>query len=159
MRRRIGELNDRRIVMVVGRDGTDQFNLQAHSITGLTNALPVNRLECPERRDFQEHPPSVTPAQFDAKLKQLEEEQDRIIRSAHIPSRPIRSSTTAPSWQQYPQRQQEKPVLGETLVSSVHLQSFRSTIADLPPLDLSRVDRDFPLLFLANVCESVRAYH
>ncbi|KAL4094229.1 hypothetical protein PRIC1_009892 [Phytophthora ramorum] len=85
---------------------------------------------------------------FDVSLQQLEEEQARIIQSAHQPRRPRKTIQCQAT------NQRQRP---ETLAGHVHC--FRSKIADLPPLDLRRVDRDFPLLFLANVCESVRAYH
>ncbi|KAG6947473.1 hypothetical protein JG688_00015532 [Phytophthora aleatoria] len=103
----------------------------------------------PEHRGFQEHPIAVTPAQFDGRLQRLEEEQNQIIRSAHQPHRPrqtVRPSATLP-----------QPVPGETL--TIHLHGFQSSEMGLPPLDLTRFEQDFPLLFLANVCESVRAYN
>ncbi|KAG2773604.1 hypothetical protein PC129_g17433 [Phytophthora cactorum] len=103
----------------------------------------------PEHRGFQEHPIAVTPAQFDDRLQRLEEEQNQIIRSAHQPHRPrqtVRPSATLP-----------QPVPGETL--TIHLHGLQSSEMGLPPLDLTRFEQDFPLLFLANVCESVRAYN
>lgn len=94
------------------------------------------------------------------KLKQLEDEQEQIIQLAHRPRQLATSShtrTTASSNHVYRKKEQhDNIVYGAELV--VHGTGVQSTIADLPPLDLRRVDRDFPLLFLANVCESVRAY-
>ncbi|KAG7376726.1 hypothetical protein PHYPSEUDO_012842 [Phytophthora pseudosyringae] len=142
VRRRIAELKDRRAVM-------------------LADVLPVDRLESPERRGVQETPVSVTPAQFDDRLRRLEVEQDQIVRSAHQPRRSRKTvRPSAAPCQHQPQQlqlQQRRPVLDDMLTG--HLDGFQSNIADLPPLDLARFDRDFPLLFLANVCESVRAYN
>ncbi|KAF4041719.1 RWP-RK domain [Phytophthora infestans] len=127
VRRRIAELKDRRAVMLAG-------DSDARS---------------PEQRDFQDQPDSVTPVQFDDRLRRLEEEQNQIIMSAHQSYRPRRSELTSSAL--------PPPFRGETLM--VHLHGFQSSTAGLPPLDLNRLDRDFPLLFLANVCESVRAYN
>ncbi|CAH0473174.1 unnamed protein product [Peronospora belbahrii] len=140
VRRRITELNDRR-VGIIGQRGVGK---------------PGNDTLC----EFQDHLPSVTPEQFNIKLQQLQEEQDQIIRLAHQPRRLAKSvqSSMTISCQQYPKRlQSEKRLIVDEALRD-HVMGVQSTIADLPPLDLSRVDRDFPLLFLANVCESVRAY-
>ncbi|CAI5727398.1 unnamed protein product [Peronospora farinosa] len=139
VRRRITQLEDRRADMVANHG---------------------DRLEHFTRREFQEHTSFVTPEQFDMKLQQLEEEENQIIRLAHqprLPTQSVRSCTTT-SCQQNLQEQRElqRPILNEERI--VHSNGIQSTIADLPPLDLDRVDREFPLLFLANVCDSVRAY-
>ncbi|CAI5716607.1 unnamed protein product [Peronospora farinosa] len=139
VRRRITQLEDRRADMVANHG---------------------DRLEHFTRREFQEHTSFVTPEQFDIKLQQLEEEENQIIRLAHqprLPTQSVRSCTTT-SCQQNLQEQRElqRPILNEERI--VHSNGIQSTIADLPPLDLDRVDREFPLLLLANVCDSVRAY-
>ncbi|CAI5742003.1 unnamed protein product [Peronospora destructor] len=139
VRRRITELNDRRADMV---------------------ANCGDRLEHSTRREFQEHSSFVTPEQLDIKLQQLEEEQDQIIRLAHqprLPAQSVRSCTTTSCQQNLQdQQEQQRPILNQKRI--VHRRGGQSTIADLPPLDLGRVDREFPLLLLANVCESIRAY-
>ncbi|CAH0489661.1 unnamed protein product [Peronospora farinosa] len=139
VRRRITQLEDRRADMVANHG---------------------DRLEHFTRREFQEHTSFVTPEQFDIKLQQLKEEEDQIIRLAHQPRLPTQTigSCTTTSCQQHLQEQRElqRPILNEERI--VHSHGVQSTIADLPPLDLGRVDREFPLLLLANVCESVRAY-
>ncbi|UIZ28635.1 hypothetical protein KXD40_009414 [Peronospora effusa] len=157
VRRRITQLEDRRADMVANHGGTNEFNLREYS-----SKLPSYnyRLEHFTRREFQEHTSFVTPEQFDIKLQQLEEEENQIIRLAHqprLPTQSVRSCTTT-SCQQNLQEQRElqRPILNDEQI--VHSHGVQSTIANLPPLDLGRVDREFPLLLLANVCESVRAY-
>ncbi|KAF4135323.1 RWP-RK domain [Phytophthora infestans] len=118
----------------------------AQGYIGFADVFPARS---PEQRDFQDQPDSVTPVQFDDRLRRLEEEQNQIIMSAHQSYRPRRSELTSSAL--------PPPFRGETLM--VHLHGFQSSTAGLPPLDLNRLDRDFPLLFLANVCESVRAYN
>ncbi|CAI5702600.1 unnamed protein product [Peronospora effusa] len=139
VRRRITQLEDRRADMVANHG---------------------DRLEHFTRREFQEHTSFVTPEQFDIKLQQLKEEENQIIRLAHQPRPPTKTigSCTTTSCQQNLQEQRElqRPILNDEQI--VHSHGVQSTIANLPPLDLGRVDREFPLLLLANVCESVRAY-
>ncbi|RQM15860.1 hypothetical protein DD237_006695 [Peronospora effusa] len=139
VRRRITQLEDRRADMVANHG---------------------DRLEHFTRREFQEHISFVTPEQFDIKLQQLKEDEDQIIRLAHQPRPPTQSirSFTTTSCQQNLQEQRElqRPILNEERI--VHSNGIQSTIADLPPLDLDRVDREFPLLLLANVCDSVQKF-
>ncbi|KAL3659292.1 hypothetical protein V7S43_015563 [Phytophthora oleae] len=146
VRRRIAELKDRYAVLISGDEGgggTAVLILEdAHSVLGLTDALPVVRGEIFDRRGGQSDSVSVTPAQFHDKLRRLEEEKDQIILSAHQRKRPSESI--------------QPPQLMKTDILMPHLQDRQS---HLLPLDLNRIDRDFPLLFLANVCESVRAYN
>ncbi|KAK1935444.1 hypothetical protein P3T76_010669 [Phytophthora citrophthora] len=108
----------------------------AHSVLGRTGAPPVVRDERSHRDSV-----SVTPAQFHDKLRQLEEEKDHIILSAHQHNCPdtVQSSQL---------------IMADTLTPHLHDRQN-----NLPLLDLNQFDRDFPLLFLANVCESVQAYH
>jgi hypothetical protein len=140
VRRRIAELRDRRATHSASQ--TEVRDIGRSGETGVTDPLA-----------------SVTPAQFDDQLRRLEEEQAQIIRSAHE-ARPSKKSSNAASSRQLPQQQPQRreAVPADSLI--IHLRSIHSnTAADLPPLDFTRVDRDFPLLFLANVCESVRAHH
>ncbi|KAE9098895.1 hypothetical protein PF005_g15757 [Phytophthora fragariae] len=94
------------------------------------------------------------PEHFDTRLQQLEAEQLNIIRSAHHKRRPKKKNaghqSTVTSWQQ-------RPVPGEALTILLH--GYERTAEESAPLDLRWIDSDFPLLFLANVCESVRALH
>ncbi|KAI9919801.1 hypothetical protein PsorP6_017299 [Peronosclerospora sorghi] len=86
-------------------------------------------------------------------MQQLEEEQDRIIHLAHRSRRSVkpREASSSASYQLYPQGQdrRQRSILEEQ--RAIHIEGFQSRIANLPPLDLSRLDREFPLLFLANV--------
>ncbi|KAE9075150.1 hypothetical protein PF006_g28388 [Phytophthora fragariae] len=88
-------------------------------------------------------------------LRQLEAEQLNIIRSAHHKRHSKKKNagrqSAVTSWQQ------QRPVPGEALTILLH--GYDRTAEQPAPLDLRRIDRDFPLLFLANVCESVRALH
>ncbi|KAE8881357.1 hypothetical protein PF007_g28853 [Phytophthora fragariae] len=92
---------------------------------------------------------------FDTRLRQLEAEQLNIIRSAHHKRHSKKKNagrqSAVTSWQQ------QRPVPGEALTILLH--GYDRTAEQPAPLDLRRIDRDFPLLFLANVCESVRALH
>ncbi|POM68858.1 Hypothetical protein PHPALM_14923 [Phytophthora palmivora] len=97
-----------------------------------------------------EHFRSTSSVDFDDRLRRLTEEQDEIIQSAHQPRHP-REVANATSSLLHSRPEQEE--------LTVHLRGFQSSNANLQPLDLSRFDSDFPLLFLANVCESVRKYH
>lgn len=102
----------------------------------------------------------VTPAQFNKKLRRLEEEREHIIRSAHQRHRRkrnnVRLSATRPNREQPTQLLLPHPLPRETLTR--HIPGIQSSDVNLFT-DLTRFERDFPLLFLANVCESVRAYY
>uniref|UniRef100_A0AAV1V836 RWP-RK domain-containing protein n=1 Tax=Peronospora matthiolae TaxID=2874970 RepID=A0AAV1V836_9STRA len=131
VRRRIAELNDRRAELLAERG---------------------------------ELPTLVTAAQFESKIQELRAEEDEIIRMVLRPHHRLvetttRSITTSEdsSYGKSSQHYGQRPILNEEFY--FHLQGCQSAIANLPPLDLGRVDRDFPLLFLANVCESVRTYY
>ncbi|EGZ16325.1 hypothetical protein PHYSODRAFT_334517 [Phytophthora sojae] len=140
VRRRIAELKDQRV---------------AYS----ASTLEGDRVSTPHT-DSAVRRPTVSaaspPEHLDARLQQLEAEQANIIRSAHHKRRPKKKNAgrqdTKTSWQQ-----QQGPVPGEAL--TVLLHGYGTPTEQPAPLDLRRIDRDFPLLFLANVCESVRALH
>ncbi|KAE8979282.1 hypothetical protein PR003_g25792 [Phytophthora rubi] len=123
-------------------------------------ALSPSLLECdrvPDRymEAAVQAPTGSAPEHFDTRLRQLEAEQLNIIRSAHHKRHSKKKNagrqSAVMSWQQ------QRPVPGEALTILLH--GYGRTAEQPAPLDLRRIDRDFPLLFLANVCESVRALH
>lgn len=85
--------------------------------------------------------PLLAPEHLDARLQQLEAEQANIIRSAHHKRRPKKKNAgrqdTKTSWQQ-----QQGPVPGEAL--TVLLHGYGTPTEQPAPLDLRRIDRDFP---------------
>ncbi|TDH69816.1 hypothetical protein CCR75_006445 [Bremia lactucae] len=95
----------------------------------------------------------VTPAQIDEKLQQLEREHDQIIHCAHQPRRSTATNArpgVCPSDMQLSQEQlHSQPGSGEALTAYLHGGRGERVL---------RIDQDSSLLFLANVCESIRAY-
>lgn len=76
---------------------------------------------------------------FDDKLRELEQQQEAIVQSVH----------------QRPSCQAQGPRSFEPLTL---LLQDRDPSGRHPPMDMERVQRDFPLLFLANVCASVNIH-
>ncbi|KAG6616177.1 RWP-RK domain [Phytophthora cinnamomi] len=127
VRRRIAELKDQRVALFTSLVGGGRMS------------------------DHHTDAAAASPEQLDVRLRQLEDEQANIVRSAHRPKKSSNGrQSTATSWLQ-------RPVPGEALTILLH--DYDRAAQQPAPLDLRRIDRDFPLLLLANVCESVRALH
>ncbi|CEG50451.1 RWP-RK domain [Plasmopara halstedii] len=124
VRRRIAELEDRRAAML--DQGVVAFS--------------------PEHSNVKDQLIFITPAQFNNKLRRLQEEYEQIIRFAH--QRFSQSKKVAATL--LVQQQKPRPVPGESL--TYHLPGVQKENVDFS----SDFDHNFPLLFLANVCESIQ---